>query len=195
VDLTVSGSRESIVMVEGGALELTEAEIIKGLEVAHKGIKELLEVADQVVEAVQQPKMEWTKVEPPADLVARVKELAENKITEALTLAVKAERIQALSAIKSTITEQLAEELPDRLREIVTVIEEIEYRTMRERVLTAGERVDGRDLDTVRPITCEVGWLPRAHGSALFTRDRKSTRLNSSHGSISYAVFCLKKKR
>ncbi|PYP09016.1 MAG: polyribonucleotide nucleotidyltransferase, partial [Gemmatimonadetes bacterium] len=170
VDLTVSGSRESIVMVEGGALELTEAEIIKGLEVAHKGIKELLEVADQVVEAVGQPKMEWTKAEPPADLVARVKELAEDKVTEALTLAVKAERTQALSAIKSTIVEQLAEEFPDKLREIAEVIEGIEYNTMRERVLTAGERVDGRDLDTVRPITCEVGWLPRTHGSALFTR-------------------------
>jgi polyribonucleotide nucleotidyltransferase len=170
VDLTVSGSRESVVMVEGGALELTEAEIIKGLEVAHKGIKELLEVADQVVEAVQQPKMEWTKAEPPADLVARVQELAEDKVREALTLAVKAERTQALSAIKSTIVEQLAEEFPDKPREIAEVIEGIEYKTMRERVLTAGERVDGRDLDTVRPISCEVGWLPRAHGSALFTR-------------------------
>jgi len=170
VDLTVSGSKESIVMVEGGALELTEAEIIKGLEVAHKGIKELLGVADQVVEAVQQPKMEWTKAEAPAELVARVKELAEDKIAEALTLAEKAERTQALSAIKSTIVEKLAEEFPDKLREIAEVIEGIEYNTMRERVLTAGERVDGRDLDTVRPITCEVGWLPRTHGSALFTR-------------------------
>jgi len=170
VDLTVSGSRESIVMVEGGALELTEAEIVKGLEVAHKGIKELLDVADQVVEAVRQPKMKWTKAEPTPELVARVKALAEDKITEALTVAEKAERTQALSAIKSTIVEQLAEEFPDKLREIAEVIEGIEYDTMRERVLTAGERVDGRDLDTVRPITSEVGWLPRAHGSALFTR-------------------------
>jgi polyribonucleotide nucleotidyltransferase len=185
VDLTVSGSRESIVMVEGGALELTEAEIIKGLEVAHKGIKELLEVADQVVGAVQQPKMEWTKVEPPADLVARVKELAANKISEALTLAVKAERTQALSAIKQTIVQQLAEEFPDKLREIVAVIEEIEYRTMRERVLDAGERVDGRDLDTVRPITCEVGWLPRTHGSALFTRGQTQALVSVTLGTTS----------
>ena len=170
VDLTVSGSHESIVMVEGGALELTEAEIIKGLEVAHKGIKELLDAADQVVEAVQQPKMEWTKAEPPADLVARVKALAQSRIEEALTLAEKAERTQALSAIKSTIIEQLAAEFPDKPRDIADVIEGIEYNTMRERVLTAGERVDGRDLDTVRPIACEVGWLPRTHGSALFTR-------------------------
>ena len=185
VDLTVSGSRESIVMVEGGALELTEAEIIKGLEVAHKGIKELLEVADQVVGAVQQPKMEWTKVELPADLVARVKELAANKISEALTLAVKAERTQALSAIKQTIVQQLAEEFPDKLREIVAVIEEIEYRTMRERVLDAGERVDGRDLDTVRPITCEVGWLPRTHGSALFTRGQTQALVSVTLGTTS----------
>jgi len=170
VDLTVSGSRDSIVMVEGGALELTEAEIIKGLEVAHKGIKELLGVADQVVEAVQQPKMEWTKAEPAPELVTRVKELAEEKIADALTLAVKGERTQALSAIKSTTIEALAEDFPEKLREIAEVIEGIEYTTMRERVLSAGERVDGRDLDTVRPITCEVGWLPRAHGSALFTR-------------------------
>jgi polyribonucleotide nucleotidyltransferase len=170
VDLTVSGSKESIVMVEGGALELTEAEIIKGLEVAHKGIKELLGVADQVVEALQQPKMEWTKAELPAELVTRVKQLAESRVEEALTLAEKAERTQALSAIKSTIVDQLAEEFPDKQRDIAETIEGIEYTTMRERVLTAGERVDGRDLDTVRPITCEVGWLPRAHGSALFTR-------------------------
>jgi len=170
VDLTVSGSKDSIVMVEGGALELTEAEIIKGLEVAHKGIKELLEVADQVVAAVQQPKMEWVKAEPDAALVHRVKELAQARVTEALTLSEKSERTQALSAIKSTITDQLAEEFPEKLREIVEVIEGIEYDTMRDRVLTAGERVDGRDLDTVRPIACEVGWLPRAHGSALFTR-------------------------
>ena len=170
VDLTVSGSRESIVMVEGGALELSEAEIIKGLEVAHKGIKELLETADQVVEAERQPKMEWTKAEPPAELVARVKALAEDKISDALTLAEKGERTQTLRAIKSTTVEQLAEEFPEKMREIADVIEGIEYNTMRERVLTAGERVDGRDLDTVRPINCEVGWLPRAHGSALFTR-------------------------
>src|SRR5437879_13710433 len=126
--------------------------------------------------------MEWTKVEPPADLVARDKELAANKISEALTLAVKAERTQALSAIKQTIVQQLAEEFPDKLREIVTVIEEIEYRTMRERVLDAGERVDGRDLDNVRPITCEVGWLPRTYGCALFTRGQPQDPVAVTHG-------------
>ena len=169
-------------MVEGGALELTEAEVVKALEVAHKGIRDLLDISDEVVEAMQQPKMEWVKAEPPADLVARVKELADDKVAEALTLAVKAERTQALSAIKQTIVEKLAEEFPDKLREIVTVIEEIEYTTMRDRVLSAGERVDGRDLDTVRPITCEVGWLPRTHGSALFTRGQTQALVSVTLG-------------
>ena len=182
LDLTVSGSRESIVMVEGGALELTEAEIVKALEVAHKGIKELLDITDEIVTELAQPKMEWVKAEPPADLVARVKELADDKVAEALTLGVKAERTQALSAIKQTIVEKLAEEFPDKPREIVTVIEEIEYKTMRDRVLSAGERVDGRDLDTVRPITCEVGWLPRTHGSALFTRGQTQALVSVTLG-------------
>jgi polyribonucleotide nucleotidyltransferase len=185
VDLTVSGSKDSIVMVEGGALELTEAEIVKALEVAHKGIRDMLEITDEIISAVSQPKMEWKKAEPDAALVARVRELAEPRVSEALTLAVKAERTQALSAIKSTIVEQLAEEFPDKLREIVEVIEGIEYDTMRERVLAAGERVDGRDLDTVRPITCEVGWLPRAHGSALFTRGQTQALASVTLGTTS----------
>src|SRR5436190_724948 len=99
VDMVVSGSKDSIVMVEGGALELTEAEIVKGLEVAHKGIRELLDAANELVADMRQPKMEWTKVEPPAELVARVKALAEPRVTEALNLAEQAERTQALVSV------------------------------------------------------------------------------------------------
>jgi len=182
VDIIVSGSKDSIVMVEGGALELTEAEIIKALEVAHKGIQELLEAADELTAEMRQPKMEWTKVEPPAELVKRVKALAEPRIEEALNLPEKAERAQALGALKATIQEQLAEEFPDNVKDVGRVIEDIEYHTMREQVLTAGERVDGRDLDTVRPIACEVGWLPRTHGSALFTRGQTQALVSVTLG-------------
>jgi polyribonucleotide nucleotidyltransferase len=182
VDLIVSGSKDSIVMVEGGALELTEAEIVKALEVGHKGIRELLDAADELTADVRQPKMEWTKAEPPAELVARVKDLAEPRIAEALNLPEKAERAQALGALKATIQEQLATEFPDNGRDVGHVIEDIEYHTMREQVLTAGERVDGRDLDTVRPVTCEVGWLPRTHGSALFTRGQTQALVSVTLG-------------
>jgi len=182
VDMIVSGSKDSIVMVEGGALELTEAEIIKALDVAHKGIQELIEAADELTAEMRQPKMEWTKVEPPADLVARVKALAEPRISEALNLPEKSERAQALGALKATIQEQLAEEFPENGKDVGRVIEDIEYHTMREQVLSAGERVDGRDLDTVRPISCEVGWLPRTHGSALFTRGQTQALVSVTLG-------------
>jgi len=185
VDLTVSGARDSIVMVEGGALELTEAEIVKGLEVAHKGIRELLDAAAELVTDMRQPKMEWSKVEPPPELVARVKQLAEARVSEALNLPEKAERAQALAALKTTVQEQLVAEFPDNGRDVAQVIEDIEYRTMREQVLTHHERVDGRDLDTVRPITCEVGMLPRTHGSALFTRGQTQALVSVTLGTVS----------
>jgi len=150
--------------------------------VAHKGIQELLDAANELTADVRQPKMEWTKVEPPTELVARVKALAEPRISEALNLPEKSERAQALAALKATIQEQLAEEFPDNGKDVGRVIEDIEYHTMREQVLTAGERVDGRDLDTVRPISCEVGWLPRTHGSALFTRGQTQALVSVTLG-------------
>src|SRR6266571_399047 len=182
VDMVVSGSKDSIVMVEGGALELTEAEIVKCLEVAHKGIRELLDAANELVADMRQPKMEWTKVEPPAALVARVKQLAEARVSEALNLPEKSERAQALAALKATIQEELGPEFPDNLKDVANVIEEIEYHTMRSQVLTHSERVDGRDLDTVRPISCEVGVLPRTHGSALFTRGQTQALVSVTLG-------------
>ena len=185
VDLTVSGSRDSIVMVEGGALELSEAEMVKGLEVAHKGIRELIEAQIELVADVRQPKMAWAKTEPPAPLVGRVKELAETRVAEALNLPEKSERAQALGVLKATMQEQLAAEFPDNVKDIAPILEDIEYRTMREQVLTRHERVDGRDLDTVRPIACEVPMLPRTHGSALFTRGQTQALVSVTLGTVS----------
>ena len=185
VDIVVSGSRDSIVMVEGGALELTEAEIVHGLEVAHKGIRELLDAEEELIADMRQPKMEWTAAEAPAELVARVKALAEPRVAEALNLPEKAQRAQALAALKATIQEQLAAEFPDNVKDVANAIEAIEYRTMREQVLTRGERVDGRDLDTVRAISCEVGVLPRTHGSALFTRGQTQALVSVTLGTVS----------
>ena len=181
-DMIVTGSRDSIIMVEGGALELSEKEIVSALELAHKGIGELLDGVEELIGDRRLPKMEWTKVEPPAGLVERVKALAEPRITEALNLPAKAERAQALAALKATVQEQIAAEFPENLKDVSTVLEDIEYHTMREQVLSRGERVDGRDLDTVRPIACEVGVLPRTHGSALFTRGQTQALVSATLG-------------
>src|SRR5437773_379817 len=112
----------------------------------------------------------------------RVGRLAEARVSEALKLPEKSERAQALAALKATIQDELAAEFPENVKDVANVIEEIEYRTMREQVLAHGERVDGRDLDTVRPISCEVGVLPRTHGSALFTRGQTQALVSVTLG-------------
>jgi polyribonucleotide nucleotidyltransferase len=184
VDMIVSGSRDSIVMVEGGALELPEADIVQGLEVAHRGIGELLAIADELTGAMRQPKMEWTRVQPPEALVARVRDVAAARIEEALNLPEKHERAQALAALRATIEGELAAEFPDNVKDVGTAIEDIEYHTMREQVLSRGERIDGRGPDDIRGIACEVGLLPRTHGSALFTRGQTQGLVSVTLGSV-----------
>ncbi len=170
IDLIVCGSAESIVMVEGGSLEISEAEVIEAIRVAQKGLKELVAIEQAVIAPATQPKMAWTKAAPDAALVKRVRELSEPRIAAAINGKDKAGRSAAVKAAKVEVHTKLAEEFPDKKGDIGHELEEIEYRVMRAQVLDKGERVDGRDPDTVRPITVEAAVLPRAHGSALFTR-------------------------
>ncbi len=170
IDLTASGSTDSIVMVEGGALEVSEAEMLEALKVAQKGIKELIGICQKVAEPAAKPVMEWTKSEIDGSLAARVKELAEKPIAQAINAKDKAARIGNFKKVKSEVLATLAAEFPDKGKDIGTLMEDIEYRVMRAQVVDKGERVDGRDLTTIRPISIEAGVLPRTHGSALFTR-------------------------
>jgi polyribonucleotide nucleotidyltransferase len=185
VDMVVAGSKDSIMMVEGSALELPEEEIAEALAFAQRGIAEIVALQEAIIREKGVAKMAWTKAQPPAELVARVRGLAGAKVGEALNLPEKSERAQALAAVRATVTEQLAEEFPENVKDVGSVLEEIEYETMRRQVLEHGERVDGRDLDTVRPITCEVGILPRAHGSALFTRGQTQALVSTTLGTVS----------
>jgi len=170
IDLTVSGTADSIVMVEGGSLEVSEGDILDGLKVAQKGVKELVGHIKDLVKQAGKPKMEWLRAPVDEALVKRVRELVEKDMAKAINAKDKAARATGLSAVRRDVVAKLALEFPDRVRDIVHEIEEIEYRVMRTQVLEKGERVDGRDSDTVRPISIETGVLPRAHGSALFTR-------------------------
>jgi polyribonucleotide nucleotidyltransferase len=170
IDLVVTGTADSIVMVEGGALEVSETEMLEALKVAQQGIKELVGVLDQVIKPAARPTMAWTKPERDEALAKRVSELTESALAKAINAKDKHARAAAMAKIKADVLAKLAESHPDKGREIAAELEEIEYRVMRAQVLEKGERVDGRGLETVRPITIETGLLPRAHGSALFTR-------------------------
>jgi polyribonucleotide nucleotidyltransferase len=169
LDVVVSGTADSIVMVEGGALEVTESEMLEALKVAQKGIQELVGQIGKLME-VAKPKLTWQAAARDAELVARVTELAEARMATAMNAKEKHARAAGLADVKTSVLAALADQYLERAREIATELEDIEYRVMRAQVLDQGERVDGRDLDTVRPISVEASLLPRAHGSALFTR-------------------------
>ncbi len=184
MDLVVSGTKDSIMMVEGGAAEAQESEILDALKVAQKGIQEIVAMQEELLQKHSVPKMEWVKAEPPADLKARVEALAAPRLVEAMNLANKAERVQALSSVASTIKSQLDTEFPDQGRVIEGLLEDMQYHSMRKQVLERSERIDGRDTTTVRPISCEVGFLPRVHGSALFTRGQTQALVTTTLGSV-----------
>ncbi len=170
MDVTVSGLTDSIMMVEGGALEISEAEMLEAFKVGQKGIKELLGLQEKIIAKAKTEKLAWVKAEPDAALVKRVTELAEADMAKGINAKEKAARSQNVKDVKERVTKALAEEFPDAGRTISSILEDIEYRVMRAQVLEKGERVDGRDTDTIRPISIEAGVLPRTHGSAVFTR-------------------------
>jgi len=183
-DVVVSGSKDSIVMVEGGAAEAGEQDVLAALKVAQKGIQELVAMQEELLAKHSVPKMEWTKFEPPADLAKRVKEVAGPRVAEAMNLPRKEERAQALAALSATVKAQIEAEFPEQGRVISDLLEEMQYHTMRAQVLDRNERIDGRDTEAVRPISCEVGVLPRTHGSALFTRGQTQALVTATLGSV-----------
>jgi len=184
LDLVAAGSADSLMMVEGGALEISEDHVSEALAVAQKANSELLGYAREIIDAASVPKMEWTPEEVPAEIVARVREVAEGRIADALKGADKAARGQAVSGLRKVVMDELADEFPDSGKQISSAFGSLEKTAMRSQVLTTGERVDGRDFVTVRPITIETGMLPRAHGSALFTRGQTQALVSTTLGSV-----------
>ena len=184
IDLVVSGSAESIVMVEGGSLEVSEAEILEALKVAQKGIRDTIGLERQLMDkAGSKPKkMEWTKAEVDSELQGRAQNAAEAAMAQAINAADKATRSAGVKGVKDQALGTLLAEYPERGREISNHLEDIEYRVMRKQVLERSERVDGRDLDTIRPISVETGVLPRTHGSALFTRGQTQALVSVTLG-------------
>jgi len=173
MDVVVAGSNDSIVMVEGGALEVSEADVVEALGISHKGIRELIAAQEELfkkMDTERPAKMEWTKAEVPENLHVNVKQLAEGTIREALNQKDKHTRIQAVERAKSEVADGLLADFPDNAKDIHTLLGDVEYHQLRGQVLETGHRVDGRTPTEVRPITIDVGELPRAHGSVVFTR-------------------------
>ncbi len=169
-DIVVAGKAESLTNIEGEAHEIAEADMIDMMLFGHESIGKLIELQDTIVSEIGQPKFVPEVKVVDENLVARVSELASEKIDASVAIADKAENEAARHAAKEETQASLAEEFPDSEGEISSLVNDLAKNAMRERILGEGVRIDGRAADQVREITCEVGTLPRAHGSSLFTR-------------------------
>ncbi len=188
MDIVVAGTQESIVMVEGASVEISEDDLVAALEVAHKGVQELIAIQHELVQMIGGPpqKFDYPAKSVSPDFEAAVRERAASKVEEALALPNKEERNQALSALRESVTADLEDEetFSEHLDDLSSVMKKLEKETMRRQILERGERIDGRGLGDIRPISSDVGILPRTHGSALFTRGQTQALCVATLGTI-----------
>jgi len=170
IEFIVAGSEDSIVMVEGEANEVGEAEMLEAIKFAHEEIKKIIALQKELISEVGNPKREIEEVVLPDDIEKNVEKIALNKMQEAILIQDKKERRLAIKEIKTETQEQLTEAYPEQEKIISELLYELEKKETRSMMLKKGVRLDGRKSDEIREITCEVGYLPRSHGSAIFTR-------------------------
>ncbi len=170
LDIIVAGSRDAVIMVEGEANYLSEEDMLEAIFFGHSSLQPLIEAQIKLRELVGNSKRDFTVPAVEPELEQRVNALAESKIVAAVNIRTKQERYAAVAEAKKDVKAALAEEFPEREGEIGALLGKVEKRVVRQMIIRDQVRIDGRDMKTVRPITCEVGLLPRAHGSALFTR-------------------------
>jgi len=183
MDVVVAGTESSIMMVEGGALEVSEEDVLDGLKVAQKGIGELVALQEELLAKGRAEKMAWVKTEVPAEVTKAVTKAAKAKIEAAINQKEKHTRIEAVEAVKDTVKEEMASALaPEHVPFVGAVLGDLEYNALREQVLETGLRVDGRKPTEVRPISIDSSVLPRAHGSALFTRGQTQALVAATLG-------------
>ncbi len=174
IDLILAGSKDAVVMVEGGANEVSEKEMVDAIAKAHEALQPILKAQEELRKLAGKPKRELTP--PPVDevLLKQVREHSETRLKEALRIPEKLKRYETLDEIKKEVVTSLVsedgEEAEAKKDKVVALHEDLKRTLMRRMVLEDKIRIDGRSHDKIRPITCEVGLLPRTHGSALFTR-------------------------
>lgn len=170
VEIVISGSRDAVMMVEGESNFLSESEMLDAIFFGHEALQPLITLQEELAELVGKEKREFEAPQVDEELVAKVTELAEPKVIDAVKIQSKQERYAALADIRTEVKEALAGTFEDREDEISAALGSVEKTVVRRMVTKDRIRIDGRDMTTIRPISCEVGVLPRSHGSALFTR-------------------------
>ena len=183
LDITVAGTDDSIVMVEGESLEVSESDMLAALKFAHEHIKALCAIQKDLARSVTVAKRAVTEQQYPEGMESAVEGLAASRLKDlSRTVMTKEERSAATTKVYEETQTALAERFPESAPLINELVHELERRAMRSTILAESKRLDGRGLSDIRPITCEVGLLPRTHGSALFTRGETQSLTTTTLG-------------
>jgi polyribonucleotide nucleotidyltransferase len=168
--ITVAGTRDAIMMVEGSANEIPEEQVLNAIFFAHEEIKRLCTFQETIIEELKVPKFEVKTFGVNEAIEEEVRTYATPILDKAVRNPDKKLREASMDQAKDSIIEHFTELYPDHIGEIDALLDDILKDIVRSMLIDDGERVDGRELDEIRQVTCEVGFLPRPHGSALFTR-------------------------
>ena len=186
LDMVIAGSDAAVIMVESEAKELTEDQMLGGILFAHQEMQEVIEAIKEMAKEIGKEPFEYEPKIIDEDLLKSVEETFSENITKAYLIKDKQERVQAISEIKEKLIEQkLPKDDDSEISEsdLLDAFKKIEKKIVRTRLLNGEARIDGRDLDTVRPISVEVGLLRNTHGSALFTRGETQAIVTATLGS------------
>ena len=170
LDMVVAGTKDAVLMVESEAKELTEDQMLGAVLYAHQEMQTVINAINELVGEAGKPRWDWQAPAADAELVAAVEAAASGPLGDAYRITEKAERYERVGQVKDEVVALLATEEGPAEDDIKDIFKSLEKRIVRGRILAGEPRIDGRDNRTVRAIACEVDILPKAHGSALFTR-------------------------
>ncbi|NIA28874.1 MAG: polyribonucleotide nucleotidyltransferase [Actinobacteria bacterium] len=182
IDLVIAASEESILMVEGEGNEISEEDMIDALSFGQEEIRKLIQLQKEMLAEVSKPKIEIPEAEDLSALEEAVKEIVGNRLETSLNITVKEDRRKAIKEIQEDVLQQLQENFPEQESAIKGIIHDWEKVIVRKMILEENKRLDGRGPDDIREITIEVGVLPRAHGSAVFTRGQTQALVATTLG-------------
>jgi polyribonucleotide nucleotidyltransferase len=185
LDLVVSATKEAINMVEGEADELSESELVDALMFAHEQCQPLISAQEELISSIGKENRTFEKYEIPESLTSEVTDLSANKVEQALAIKDKLDRYAAIDVIVDDIHSQLEEKHEDNSnleQDVHEIIDQVKRVQVRQTIANQQIRLDGRGLTEVRPISIELGILPRAHGSALFTRGETQSIVTTTLG-------------
>ena len=185
MNIIVAGSREAIVMVEGGAHGVPEDVVLDALYAAHAALQPLIDLQEKLQKVAGKAKRSVTPPVVDAGLEGSVRDVALPKLRAALAKTAKQERYAALDAVTDETVAALAAGDAVRSKQVAVLVDKAKKQAFRDTIVRDGRRIDGRGLTDVRPITCEVGVLPRTHGSALFTRGETQALVVTTLGTSS----------